>query len=383
MTSRPRYALLTALALLSLPAIGSAQGTLSGLGFGYPAGQISTRAIGAGGAIAEFDPMSTTNPAAVASAGGSALYIQAEPEYRQLKAGDVSENTMLARHVIASLAIPVRYNLYAGVSVSNLLDRTFETNVRGVAQVGDSTLKTTNFFKSDGAIADVRVSFAWVPTEWARLGVAGHAITGDNRLQNSQRFDDSTVFAPLVDTSTVTYVGSAVSAGVELFAGRWAGLAASYRKGGAMSVKHGDATIGKGNVPDRLAIGVAFLGIKGTSIAARTAKDTWSNMRGLGSSTLPISDAWDTSVGADILGPHFAGRNFQLRAGGRWRTLPFGLPKSEVKENSVTFGLGTLLGRGKVGVDVAGVHAVRTPVNRDIALQEKAWVASFGITVRP
>jgi len=150
-----------------------------------------------------------------------------------------------------------------------------------------------------------------------------------------------------------------------------------------MSVKHGDLTIGKGNVPDRLALGVAFLGIKGTSIAARTAKDKWSNMRGLGSATLPISDAWDTSVGADVLGPHVAGRNFQLRAGGRWRTLPFGMPESEVKENSLTFGIGTVLGRGKVAVDLAGIRAVRTPVNSAVDLQETAWVASFGVTVRP
>jgi hypothetical protein len=383
MTARMRFTILAALALVALPSVGRAQGTLSTLGFGYPAGQLSTRAAATGGAIADFDPLSSTNPAALSSFGGSALYLQIEPEYRNLKIGSASENAMIARHPLATVAFPLRNNLFAGVSLSNLLDRSFETNVRGVQKVGDSTLATTNYFKSDGAIADVRLSLAWVPAQWLRLGVAGHAITGDNRLNNSQRFDDSSRFAPLIDTSTVTYVGTAVSAGVELFAGSIGGVAATYRKGGSMSVKHGNETLASANVPDRLSFSAAFQGIKGTSLAARAAKDKWSNMRGLGSSGLPIADAWDMSVGADVLGPSLAGRSFQIRAGGRWRTLPFGLPTSEVKEKSISFGLGTALARGRLGLDLAGIRAVRDPVSSTIDLHESAWTVSIGVTVRP
>ena len=380
---RTRSTFIALAAFLAIPAAARGQGTLSALGFGYPSGQISTRALATGGAIAEFDPNSSTNPAAIPSFGGAALYLQAEPEYRTLKVGTGSENAMIARHPLMVAAAPLRSNLYAGLSLSNLLDRSFETNVRGTQQIGDSTLGTTNFFKSDGAIADVRLSLAWVPRSWLRLGVAGHAITGDNRLRNSQRFDDSSRFAPLIDTSTVTYVGSAVSGGVELFLGSVAGVAASYRKGGTMTVKHGEETLGKATVPDRMSFSAAFLGIKGTSIAARASKDAWSNMRGLGSATLPISDEWDTSVGADVLGPRIAGRNFQLRAGGRWRTLPFGLPTSAVTENSVSFGLGMLMARNRIALDLAGIRATREPVSSAIDLHETAWTVSVGLTVRP
>jgi hypothetical protein len=380
---RTRSFLTAAALLLVLPAAASAQGTLSALGFGYPSGQISTRALAAGGAIAEFDPNSSTNPATIPSFGGSALYLQAEPEYRKLTAGTGSENAMIARHPLVVAAVPLRSTLYAGLSLSNLLDRSFETNVRGTQQVGDSTLGTTNFFKSDGAIADVRVALAWVARSWLRVGIAGHAITGDNRLRNSQRFDDSVRFAPLVDTSTVTYVGSAVSAGVSVFAGSVAGFAASYRKGGTMTVKHGDETLGKATVPDRMSFSAAFLGIRGTSIAARASKDTWSNMKGLGSSTLPIADEWDTSVGADVAGPRIAGRSLQLRAGGRWRTLPFGLPTSQVKENSVSFGVGTLMARNRDALDLAGIRSVREPVSTTIDLRETAWTVSVALTLRP
>jgi hypothetical protein len=238
-------------------------------------------------------------------------------------------------------------------------------------------------FKSDGAMGDVRLSLAWAARPWLRLGVAAHAITGDNRLSNSQIFDDSTRFAPLIDTSTVTFVGKAVSAGFELFAGSVAGLAGSYRKGGAMTVKKGDETIGTANVPDRMTISAAFLGIKGTTIAARASKDTWTRMRGLGTADLPISDTWDMSVGADVLGPRVGSHYIQLRGGARLRGLPFGLPTSEVKEKSFSFGLGTLFARNRVGLDLTGIRALRDPVSSTVGLSEKAWTVSIGVTVRP
>ena len=73
-----------AVATLLLPASALAQGTISTLGFGYPAGQLSTRALGTGGALGEIDPLSVSNPASILNFGGSALYFQAEPEYRTL-----------------------------------------------------------------------------------------------------------------------------------------------------------------------------------------------------------------------------------------------------------------------------------------------------------
>ena len=371
------------LATLVAPAAARAQGTLSTQGFGYPTGGMSTRSLGTGGAVTEFDPLSASNPAALPSIGGGALYIQAEPEYRSLKVGAGSERAMIARHPLATVAIPLRSSVMAALTVSNLLDRSFETNERRTQTLGGQTLGSTNFFKSDGAIGDVRLAVSWAPRNWLRLGVAGHAITGDNRLRNTQQFDDSAQFAPIIDTTTVTYVGTAVSAGAALFIHDAIGLAASYRKGGSMSVKHADTTLGNANVPDRMSFSLAYIGIRGTTIAVRTSKDTWTNMRGLGSATLPITDDWDTSVGADVLGPRLGSRAIQVRAGGRWRTLPFGLATSAVRERSASLGLGTTFSRGRIGLDVTGIRALRDPVSSAVDLQETAWTVSAGLTVRP
>src|SRR5689334_16860573 len=159
------------LALLSLPAIVGAQGTLSTQGFGYPTGEMSTRAIGAGGATSDFDAFSSTNPASIAASLGSMLYVQVEPEYRHLTNDNGgSQKNVIARHPLASLAVQIRPNLFGGLSVSNFLDRSFETQERRNTLIADTSVATTNTFKSDGAIGDVRAALAWTPSSWLRLG---------------------------------------------------------------------------------------------------------------------------------------------------------------------------------------------------------------------
>jgi hypothetical protein len=368
-----------------------AQGTLSTQGFGYPSGQMSTRTMGTGGALAEIDPLSVTNPASVLNLGTSALYFQAEPEYRTISVGGATERSTIARYPLVAGGIPLTSSLFAGLSVSSLLDRSFRTVGRGSQIVGGNTVTSTNTFSSDGAIGDVRVALAWAPMPWLHLGLAGHAITGDDRLTSQQRFDDTTRYAPILDTSTVTYVGNAFSGGAEAYIGRYGVVAASYRRGGPLSLKHGDTTLGKARVPDRLALSAAYLGIRGTTLAVRTAKEQWTDMQGLGSAGLPISEGWDTSVGADVLGPRFAGRSVQLRAGARWRTLPFDVrptlaaggfgPSESVSEKSYSLGAGTLLARGRAAFDLAGIRSTRR--SSATAVQESAWTLSVGITVRP
>jgi hypothetical protein len=384
MTLRARSRALLGLALLSFPLVGRAQGTLSTQGFGYPTGEMSTRAIGSGGATADFDAFSSTNPASIAASQGSLLYVQVEPEFRHLtNDGGGSQKNTIARHPLATLAVQIRPTLFGGVTVSNFLDRSFETQERRTTLIADTSVATTNTFKSNGAIGDVRAALAWTPKTWVRLGIAGHVISGDNRLRSTEVFDDSVRFAAISDTTTVTYVGSALSAGVELFAGSVAAFAVSYRKGNSMSVKHQDTTIATANVPDGISMSAAFVGIKGTMFAVRTSKDSWTRMEGLGSDSLPITNGWDTSVGADVLGPRFGQHVVQIRAGGRWRTLPFGLMNSEIKEKTLNFGVGTLLARGRLGVDLAAIRASRSPVSSDVPFHESAWTMSFGVTVRP
>jgi hypothetical protein len=378
-------------ALVALPATVSAQGTLSTQGFGYPSGQLSTRALGAGGALGDADPFSAINPAAIFNFGSSVLYFQAEPEYRTVTRGSATEKATIARYPLVTAGVPIGSRFFGALTVSNLLDRSFLTTTRGSQTLSGETILSTNTFSSDGAIGDVRLALAWSPATWLHVGAAGHVITGDNELNSTQAFDDTLRFATLVDTQTVTYSGPAYSAGFDLDAGGVATFSGSYRKGGPLSIKRADTTFRKAHVPDRLSLGAAFTGIRGTSIGIRASKDSWSNMAGLALTPQRISDAWDTSIGADVLGPRLFGSALQLRAGARRRTLPFGTPSvlvggvlsagEDVKESSYSFGVGSGLARGRATFDLAAIHASRSAAGT--ATTEKAWTLSVGVSVRP
>lgn len=384
----PFRRLALAAALVALPAAARGQGTLSTQGFGYPGGQLSTRALGAGGALGESDPFSATNPAAIFNLGGSVLYFQAEPEYRTITSGASTEQATIARYPLVTAGLPLGGSLFGAITVSNLLDRSFVTSARGLQTLSGESIASTNTFTSNGAIGDVRLALAWAPRRWMHLGVGGHVITGDNKLNTTQQFDDTLKYATLVDTQTVTYTGTAYSAGIDLDAGGVASFSASYKRGGPLSIKRADTTLRTAHVPDRISLGAAFTGIRGTTIGVRTSRERWSNMAGLALGGQRVTDAWDTSVGADVLGPRVFGAPLQLRAGARHRALPFGTPSqfagdpgADVTETSYSFGAGGGLARGRASYDLALIHATRHADNTPV--QEKAWTLSVGISVRP
>ena len=108
MTTTRRLALALGAAALSAPfaRTAAAQGSLSTQGYGYPTGELSTRALGTGGSLAEFDPASPINPAALGSWGASpinsairsvwgrtAFTAQYDPEFRRVTAGTGSQTS--------------------------------------------------------------------------------------------------------------------------------------------------------------------------------------------------------------------------------------------------------------------------------------------------
>ena len=192
----------------------AAQGTLSTQGFGYPAGGLSTHAEGVGGSIAENDPLSPINPADLTAWGRPGLYFQYDPEFRTLQANGNSDHTLTARFPLISGALNIGPRFTLGISATTYLDRTWETSFTGYAhfQGGDSSLYNERF-STDGAINDVRaaLSFAVLPT--LSVGIAGHVLTGQNRLLISRTFAD-TDFALFSQSSELSYTGHSVSGGL-------------------------------------------------------------------------------------------------------------------------------------------------------------------------
>jgi hypothetical protein len=359
-----------------------AQGNLSVQGFGYPQGQLTTRALSVGGGIGEIDPTGPLNPAAIGRLITRTVLFQIEPEYRRLTTSAGVDKTTTARYPVILVGVPFGEHWVTSVSSSSLLDRSWKTAQPITEIIGPDTVPTTLNESSDGAINDVRFAAAWTNRDWLSIGVGVHGITGRNVVTSGQDFGDSSHFSAFNTKRTLSYRGSALSAGIELTAGDKAVFGASFRKGSKMKERSNDSTLADATVPDHFGLSAAFIGLRNTTVAVRAGHDKWSSMTGLFEKPgQTVHDSWDIGGGVEAPGPHVFGQTLLLRGGYRDRTLPFEAESKMVTERTGSFGTGIALSGGRVLLDVAALHQWRTS---DVpSITERAWTLSFSITARP
>ncbi|MDQ6771055.1 MAG: hypothetical protein M3Z54_13830 [Gemmatimonadota bacterium] len=361
----------------------SAQGALSMQGLGYPTGQMSARSEGAGGALADFDALSLVAPAAIAGVGSSSLFFQYSPEFRRVTAGANTAKTTTARFPLVAGVLPMGQQWTLGLSSSTFLDRSYETSLVRREPIGNLITDSVDFTERTkvlGAINDVRLSLAWAGSNVFRVGVGGHVFSGSNRVTLSQIFPDSTKYTSNSQSDRISYAGFAGSVGIEYHPSRAIGFALTGRKGANLRAQKGDTLLGDGRIPDHFSASVAFDGITGATIAARVAHDSWSSLSSLSSTRIQAFDGWDTSVGAEVTGPRIIQRVIFVRAGARFRTLPFGLNGQKVSETSFMGGLGIPLTRERASFDLSVQRAARSA---NSAIKETGYIFSFGLRVSP
>lgn len=373
------------LALMVVASTAHAQGALSTSGLGYPTGQISARAEGAGGSHADFDALSLVDPASIAGVGSAALFFQYSPEFRRVSDGSKTARTTTARFPLVSGVLPVGQRWTMGLSSSTFLDRSYETSLVRIQSVGSPTnpldsVPVSERTKVLGAINDIRLSAAWAASPMFRFGVGGHVFSGSNRVTLSEIFPDSSRFISTSQTNRVSFSGFAASAGIEFHPSSVIGFALAGRKGGDLTAQANDTVLGKGKIPDHYSASVTYDGISGASFAARVAHDAWSSLGDLSTTHIQAFDAWDTSVGAEVTGPRLLQRIIVVRAGARFRTLPFASNGEKVSERSFTAGLGVPLTRDRAAFDFAIQRAARSTPG---SIKETGYILSFGLRVSP
>lgn len=371
---------LVALLSLSVAAGASAQGSLSVQGFGYPPGQISTRAEGMGGGPAEIDPTSALNPASVADVVTTQLYLQYDPEFRTVSSGGVTSKTTTARFPIVNLILPLSSRMSLGIGASTLVDRSSLTKANVVQVIDTTSVTVAQSTRVLGAIDDVRAALGYAITPTFRIGLGAHLITGNNQIRLVQRFPDSARFANLVQTSRVSYSGSAFSGGFEFYPSKVLALGVSARKGGTIRAESGDTVLATAKAPDHYGASVEYSGWGGVSLAAHAARDQWTSMGPLASKTVTTYDSWDVGGGLEVEGPRLIGRSSLVRLGVRHRTLPFSTTGSSVSEFSIGGGLGIDLARNRARLDIGLLRAGRSSGD---AVKEHAYILSFGLRVIP
>lgn len=359
----------------------AAQGTLSTQGFGYPAGGLSTRAEGLGGSITENDPLSPLNPATLATWGRPGLYFQYDPEFRRVQANGTRDNTLTARFPIISGALNVGPRVTVGISSTTFLDRTWETSRTGYAHfaTGDSALYNESF-STDGAINDVRLAGSFLVLPTLSIGIAGHVLTGQNRLLISRTFAD-TNFALFSQASTLSYTGHSFTGGVEWRPVPAVSLGVSADAGGTMHAFRNDTTLSSARVPKRFGFGTVFGGVSGVLLSANAEWNGWSALNGLAESEIKAVDGWDWGVGAEVRAPGLFGQELPVRLGYRHRILPFEASDTQVHETDYSLGFGIPVSRGRSRVDLSITRANRSASLADVS--EHAWILSAGFFIRP
>ena len=378
-TTRAMGALLF-FAVAPLPAA-SAQGTISMLGFGYPVGSGSTRVNGTAGAFAEFDALTPSNPASLGGVMRTVIGVQAEPELRTLTFGGVSERNTLQRVPLLMLVLPAGRGVAIGLSGTSFLDRSYSTITTGNVLIDGNTVTTNDVNDVRGAIGDLRAAAGWRVNTRLRVGVAGHLFTGEHIVARERTFADSLQFGTVLDSSRVTFFGTALSLGGEVAIGKGLAAMASFRKGNGLDSRIRDTVRTAANVPDRFGAGLRYDGIAGSVFAVSMEQVGWSKMSGLGSDQFTSNDAMNYRAGAEVSGPRLRGSALLIRAGFARNDLPFGIVMQRVRETRLSAGIGLPIARDDASLDLSIQRANRTLVGG--TAKEAAWLLGIGIQVRP
>jgi hypothetical protein len=363
---------------------GAAQSNVSTQGYGYPQGQLSTRALSMGGSIGEIDASSALNPASLGRLGSRTVVFQIEPEFRSVTSPAGTNRTTTARYPLVNIGVPFGESWVIGVSASSLLDRTWQTSRSDTVDVSGDQIPTQIDLLSQGAINDLRLATTWTNRRWLYVGLGVSAVTGRNVLTTVEQFDDS-AFSTYSAEQILSYTGSAISAGVQLVSTRMSTVFGfDYRIGNTLRMRAADSTLARGKVPGRFGASVAFTGIQGTILSMRVAQDQWSKMTPMlanAASGEKAHDNLEVGAGAEFTGPRILGQTLLLRAGGRSRTLPFEAAGKTVREKSASFGTGANFGGGRMSADLALLRQWRSA---DLpSISERAWTFSLSLTARP
>jgi hypothetical protein len=377
--------LLLLLVFALIPATGAAQSSQFGVrGLGLPGRAQSVRAMGSAGAFSMFDPQSSVSPTSLVYLPSLTATFTVMSDYRS--ATNPGGTTSLRDTHFPQFAIggPIpRTPLTVGLSYSNYTTRDYSLVFPATVVLRDVPVQVTDTIESRGGINDLQLATAYrLNRNWA-VGAAAHIITGSNRLDIARVFSD-TNYLPARQRAELSFSGFGVSIGIIGQLGRTLTLTAMARSDGHVSIQEDSLAIrGQVDLPITVGGGLRWRPAAKLQLAGQILASNWSTGNedivaagGVGANnTIQVAGGFEFTPH-----PRRPGRT-PLRLGFHWGKLPFPLTSgAEVKEYGVSAGSGYTFGADRAGIDLAVERVWR---KQDEQYNEKAWLVSVGVTVRP
>lgn len=378
-----------------------AQSLTSVQGLGYPKVPVDARSeilgglgIGLGGFA-----MPLTSPASGAHVQRRGFVLAIENTNRSITLGDETGETGATRFPLLRAILPVR-GVVLSAGYGGVLDQSWGVTASGESLIGTGdVLPYQETIASTGGVGQMQVGAAMPVGERFAVGASVGALTGNQRIRLTRRFDDTTAvsdFQPFDETFGWRYSGLTASAGAEWQVPGVAQAGASVTWSGTVSADSTDGRAGdrEYDLPLQVAGGAsAYLGP--TLLAAVSTRwSGWSASEPGGAGGMAVGevlgarDTWEIGGGLELDNPESREtRHYPVRVGFQYRQLPFTFLSDAPSEWLVGAGVGVRWGTDPTNpaalVDLAVQRGSRTAAGNETFgdFEEELWRVSLSISL--
>lgn len=354
-----------------------AQTPATSVGLGYPVPPVDARAAALGGTgVGLLDgTFSMGNPADLVAFSRASFSVSAAPEAVSPRRG---EDAGRSRFSTLRAVVPLG-EWAASVGFGSELDQDWSFTESDTLDISTGRFPFEQRRENDGGVSTIDVSLARSVGPLS-VGVSYQHLTGSLRQDLVRRFESSVdegldAPRPVEQSAAWGYSGSRIQGGIGLEVSDRVRVSGVYALSGDLTAER-DSVVTLAGDPDRPA-DVREFGMPASArvgASARLAEDwlvavsggwkQWSEAEGdLGDES--ARDVYRAGGGVEYRGLGIGPVPVDLRAGGRWQELPFGLPgRRPAAERAFTFGLGTEVAGGSGRIDIGAEFGSRGELDR-------------------
>ena len=344
------------LALLALAAPRArAQDSVFGIrGLGFLGQPLTARSAAMGGGYAMFDGGAVVSPASLAAWNGAVGWGEGAASRRSFDAGTGTESLTSTRFPLFGFAAPIGSRLVIGLTASNYLDRNWSVQQTDTIMPRDSAVAVSDLTSSVGGVTDIRAAAAYRLSGSWTVGLGLHVLTGAAVTTIRRDFPGDSAYRSFAQQATIDYTGAGVSLGAFVTPAPTMVLGASARFNTRLKAKSADTSAWV-RLPVDLAAGVYYVPAQELLVSSTVGYSTWGAAAGdLAAAGQPRSrNVWSVGVGLQANALRMGGQTVPLRAGYRWRQLPFPVDTFPLSEHAFTLGLGLSAAQGRANLDLA------------------------------